>query len=161
MTRSIRPRFSFRARRATIERRFGAPMLVDGDSNGMGPIDAWAVRFACGLELCLWIFHLQPDGSTIDAPHEPAWIEVQASVAEEAHIHFHLAMPANVLSRWGSATFSPEPLVWRLVRQDDNGTRVEVARYTSRCEAAAAATVFEERRHKQTYWVEEALHQDR
>lgn len=138
-----------------MERRFGAPMLVDGDSNGMGPIDAWAMRFACGLELCLWIFHLRPDGSTIGGPHEPDWIEVQASVAQEAHILFHLAVPVTDLSRWESAIFLPEPAVWRLVRQDDNGSRVEVARYSSHCEALAAATAFEERRHKQTYWVEE------
>lgn len=156
VTWSIRPLFSFRASRATIERRFGVPMLVNGDSNGMGPIDAWAMRFGCGLELCLWIFHLRPDGSTIDDPHEPAWIEVQASAAQEAHILFHLELPVSALSRWESATFLPEPAVWRLVRQDDNGVRAEVARYTSQCEAATAATAFEERHHKQTYWVEEA-----
>jgi 8-oxo-dGTP diphosphatase len=40
-----------------------------------------------------------------------------------------------------------------LMRQDDNGNRVEMARFGVRAEAEAAAARFEARGHKQLYWV--------
>ncbi|MCE9581065.1 MAG: hypothetical protein K8T20_00965 [Planctomycetes bacterium] len=43
---------------------------------------------------------------------------------------------------------------WVLKRLDDNGREVEVRRFDKRAEAEAAAKEFEERGHKQTYWVE-------
>jgi RpiB/LacA/LacB family sugar-phosphate isomerase len=41
-----------------------------------------------------------------------------------------------------------------LMRQDDNGNRYVVARYTDHASATAAAETFEARGHKQLYWVE-------
>ncbi len=42
---------------------------------------------------------------------------------------------------------------WLLMRQDDNGNRVEMARFDVRAEGEAAAAEFEARGHKQLYWV--------
>jgi mutator protein MutT len=42
---------------------------------------------------------------------------------------------------------------WILMRQDDNGNRVEMARFEVRAEAEATAAEFEARGHKQLYWV--------
>jgi 8-oxo-dGTP diphosphatase len=42
---------------------------------------------------------------------------------------------------------------WILMRQDDNGNRVEMARFDVRAEAETAAAEFEARGHKQLYWV--------
>jgi 8-oxo-dGTP diphosphatase len=42
---------------------------------------------------------------------------------------------------------------WILMRQDDNGNRVEMARFGVRADAEAAAAQFEARGHKQLYWV--------
>jgi hypothetical protein len=48
----------------------------------------------------------------------------------------------------------PEPQpVWVVWRQDDNGNRVEVARFDSRADAEALAAEFDARGHRQTYWV--------
>jgi hypothetical protein len=47
----------------------------------------------------------------------------------------------------------PRDQVWIVWRQDDNGNRFEVARFTSRAEADALAAQMEARGHKQTYWV--------
>ena len=63
-------------------------------------------------------------------------------------------MPANEVFHGEPSPLLPEPRVWRLLRQDDNGVRFEVARYPSQCEALAALAAFEARHHKQTYWVE-------
>lgn len=46
---------------------------------------------------------------------------------------------------------------WILMRQDDNGNRVEMARFAVRAEAEAAAEEFEARGHKQMYWVAPAV----
>src|SRR5688572_15958142 len=101
------PLLGLRVSRAEIEQRLGPPHVVDADSNGMGPFDAWAIRFPCGLEICVWIFHWRSDGSAIDDPEEPARTEVYASPLEEKHILFHLPFPARDVSRWQPP--SPEP----------------------------------------------------
>lgn len=44
---------------------------------------------------------------------------------------------------------------WRLWRQDDNGNTFHVQRYASASEAKNAMRLFEERGHKQSYWIEE------
>lgn len=46
---------------------------------------------------------------------------------------------------------------WVLMRQDDNGNRVEMSRFAARAEAEAAAVEFEARGHKQLYWVAPAV----
>lgn len=43
---------------------------------------------------------------------------------------------------------------YRVMRQDDNGNRFEVARGLERAEAERLAAEFEARGHKQLYWVE-------
>ena len=148
------PLLSFRASRATLEGALGVPQIANADSNGLGPFDAWAIRFECGLEVWVWLFQLRSDGSTIDDPHELANAEVHANEPREKHILFHLTVPVTDLGHWDPSPVVPEPLDWCLVRQDDNGARFEIARYPSRCEAMAHTATFEARGHKQTYWVE-------
>ena len=46
---------------------------------------------------------------------------------------------------------------WVLMRQDDNGNQVEMARFAARAEAETAAEEFEARGHKQLYWVTPAV----
>ena len=43
---------------------------------------------------------------------------------------------------------------WSVWRQDDNGNRFELAREITRKAAEAEVKEFEERGHKQAYWVE-------
>jgi len=43
---------------------------------------------------------------------------------------------------------------WKLLRQDDNGNRFEISRFSSRSEALEILAEFEKRAHKQTYWLE-------
>jgi hypothetical protein len=115
------PLFAFRASRALIEDRFGAAQAVALDSNGWGPFDAWIIRFECGLEIALWHMQLRPDGSAIKDRHELANVHVLANRPEEKHILFHLGLEPKDLSPWEPSALVAEPLVWRLVRQDDNG----------------------------------------
>jgi hypothetical protein len=103
------------------------------------------------------MFHCRSDFSTIDDPNELATVEIHANARHEKHILFHLPVPATEVSHWEPSPLLPEPLVWSLRRQDDNGVQFEIARYPSRCEALAAAATFESRHHKQAYWVEEEL----
>lgn len=44
--------------------------------------------------------------------------------------------------------------VWALWRQDDNGNRIEMARFRSYAKACAQEQVFTDRGHRQIYWVE-------
>lgn len=43
---------------------------------------------------------------------------------------------------------------FRVVRQDDNGVRTEMACFAARADAEAMAAAYEARAHKQMYWVE-------
>jgi hypothetical protein len=43
---------------------------------------------------------------------------------------------------------------WELWRQDDNGNRFRIARFSSRAAADAEQRRFEALAHKQTYWVQ-------
>jgi hypothetical protein len=47
---------------------------------------------------------------------------------------------------------APEPL-WSVWRQDDNGNRFEMARGVSQAEATMLVRTYEDRPHKQTYWI--------
>ena len=131
--------FTLRIDRRGVEQRFGPPSAVDCDSNGIGLFDAWDLRFACGLEVGLSLFH---SGAA----------EVHASKRDADHILFHLG--AASIARWTPDVCPPVVPAYRVLRRDDNGGTFEVARFTSRCEAEAAAQRFEQRGHKQTYWVE-------
>jgi len=147
------PLFVFAQTRAKLVACFGEPSLRDLDSNGLGSFDAWALRFACGLEVTLWIFERDPLQNPV-GPEDLTNIEVHANSRDFDHIACHLPFaPAD------AARSMPDPMVdapkrWRLLRQDDHGNRYEVDAYTSRCRAGAIATSFEERGHKQTYWIE-------
>ena len=46
---------------------------------------------------------------------------------------------------------------WELWRQDDNGVRALIGRYTDRREALALLQKFEASHHKQTYWIEKTM----
>ena len=150
------PLFNFRASENLLQRSLGAPQAVDADSNGIGPVDVWALRFPCGLELCLWRLKMRPDGSLIEAADDPCIVEVHANAAEERHIRFHLPLQIADISYWEPSPLAPEPLRWRVLRQDESGNKFEVAKYPSRCEALANQVRFESKGHKQTYWVEES-----
>ncbi|MFJ4684500.1 SPOR domain-containing protein [Streptomyces sp. NPDC091377] len=43
---------------------------------------------------------------------------------------------------------------WLVIRQDDNGNRYRVGRYTTRAEAQQIADRLDDRGHKQLYFVE-------
>ncbi|MER5933733.1 SPOR domain-containing protein [Streptomyces sp. NPDC002054] len=45
-------------------------------------------------------------------------------------------------------------LPWLVIRQDDNGNRYRVGRYATRAEAQKVVDSFDDRGHKQLYWVE-------
>jgi hypothetical protein len=108
------------------------------------------------LEVTIWIFHVRHDGTwqEITDPEELAVVEIHASERDFDHIRFHLPLPMTGLSRWEPDTMVESPRDWRVVRQDDNGNRYTVNTFSSECEARDSARTFEERRHKQMYWVE-------
>jgi len=136
--------FNLPLRREAVVRALGEPHLKDLDSNGVGLFDFWGLRFPCGLEVAVWLFE-DPD-----LPHP---VEINANERDLDHIRFHLPLPAADLSRW-PGTLIEAPRDWLVLRQDDGGNRYEVGAFTSGCEARDCARTFEERGHKQMYWVE-------
>jgi len=148
------PLFNFQQTRDELVSALGAPPGVDCDCNGGGPYDAWALGFPCGLEMTVWIFHCRGPDLRVVAPNELACIEVYANDRDFDHIRFHMSVPMLNISRWTPDALVEPPKAWTLVRQDDNGHRCEIERFTSSCEADAAAMAFEARGHKQMYWVE-------
>jgi hypothetical protein len=158
MTWSSPPYATFEAIASQIEARFGAPTERDLDSNGVGLFDYHRLPFACGLEIALWRFHLSRELRPIDAAREPSIFEIHANRPELEHALFHLGVAGEAIERWtdrdGTPLSAPVRLSWRVMRQDDNGNRSEVARVTSRCEAESLMRQYEAHGHKQTYWVE-------
>lgn len=145
--------FGFKATLEELTMRFGPPQSPNVDTNGLGLADAWRVRFPCGLELGLWLLQLDGRGTTL-GPEERRSAGVFANARERRHLWFHLGLAAADVE-----PSLPDPTVggtnaWRVVRQDDNGGRFEVASFTSRCEAAHVARELEAQGHKQTYDVE-------
>ena len=150
------PLFGFPTTRAAVEAVLGPPQGVDLDSNGIGPIDVWALRFPCGLEVVLWFFKRRPDGSSIEDRNDPSSVEVQTPDLDIEHVRHHLPFTIGEIWPW---EFDPAlrfhaPRSFLLVRQDDNGNRFEVKSFTSQCEAHTAVRAFEALGHKQTYWIE-------
>ena len=139
--------------RTWMESRFGEPHHVDLDSNGIGLFDAWLMRFECGLEVALWLFHQRPDFSYIEHPDEPAIVEIHANELERGHVFFHLGVDRQSVSSFEPDRARDGPLAWTVRRLDDNGNEYDITRVTSRCEAAAITREYEARGHKQTYWV--------
>jgi hypothetical protein len=150
------PLFNLRLSRAAIVAVLGEPDLTNLDSNGVGLFDAWALRFSCGLEVMIWIFHTRPERQweEITDPRELANVEIHASERDFDHIRHHFPLPMTDLSRWEPDTMVESPRDWLVVRQDDNGNRYEMSAFSSECEARDSARTFEERGHKQMYWVE-------
>lgn len=145
--------FGFKATYEELAARFGPAHERNVDSNGLGMADAWCVRFPCGLEIGLWLLQIDATGST-PGPAEPRSARVFANSRERKHLCFHLGVPDTEVGLG-----EPDPTVvganaWRVMRQDDNGRRFEVAAFTSKCEATEVAQGFEERGHKQAYDVE-------
>ena len=113
------PLFTFAGGHDAIRSRFGPPIAAAVDSNGLGPMDVWALRFACGLEVTLLVFRMR--GCELLAPSEAHEIEVHANERDEAHLRFHLGLSANDISKWQPDPLRPAPARWHLRRQDDNG----------------------------------------
>ena len=141
MTWTSPPLFAFRMTRSALEERLGPANALDCDSNGIGLFDAWDLWFPCELVIGLSAFH------------DIAAAEVHANRRDADHILFHLGLAGTPIDRWSPDVCPPVAPRFRVLRRDDNGGTFEVARFTSRCEAAAAASRFEARGHKQTYWV--------
>jgi hypothetical protein len=149
------PLFNCKTTRTALVAALGAPPMPGLDSHGLGLFDAWALRFPCGLEVTVWLFHLAPDGTGLEvAPDELANVEIHANARDTEHILFHLPFKVGEVSKWVPDTTVAASRDWTLLRQDDGGNRFEVSSFTSRCEAEAAAAEFEARGHKQMYWVE-------
>ncbi|HRC58391.1 MAG TPA: NAD(+) diphosphatase [Kofleriaceae bacterium] len=96
-------------------------------------------RWFPAAEVRQMLAHTHPDGLWAAHPIALAHVLVREALglpAEDA--------PAAV----------PPSAAFRVMRQDDNGNRVEIARTNDRAHAEAVATAFEQRGHKQLYWVE-------
>lgn len=139
---------SFEAMVAAIEARFGPPAAHDLDSNGVGLFDAYALRFACGLEVVLWRFHAGAQMQPIDPAVEPSTFEIHSNQRDLEHIACHLQLAVTSTS---DAVAAPRTFV--VMRADDNGNEVPVKFVTSRCEAERLVHEYESRGHKQIYWV--------
>jgi len=154
-----RPLVLFRESRHSLEGVLGAPQERDGDSNGIGPWDVWALRFECGLEVLLLAFHLASDFSEVPAS-EVTWVEIQSNSTEFPHIATHLPFALSGISPWLPDRRTYPPDRWVLKRQDDNGGVFEVQRFSSKCAASLALAKFEALHHKQSYWLEELCARD-
>jgi hypothetical protein len=119
------PLFNLLLSRAGIVAVLGDPHATNLDSNGVGLFDAWALRFSCGLEVTISIFHTRPRGQReeITDPQELAAVEIHASERDFDHIRHHFPLPMTGLSRWEPDTMVESPRDWLVVRQDDNGNR--------------------------------------
>jgi hypothetical protein len=148
---------TFEAMAAAIEARLGPPAQRDLDSNGIGLFDYHLLRFACGLEIALYRYHLGSGLRAIDAAREASLYEIYTNRPELEHAVFHLGIAAGDVQRATAADGSPlvapvSPSVV-VMRRDDNGNEREVTRVTNRCEADAVAAAYRAHGHKQTYWV--------
>jgi hypothetical protein len=137
-----------------LEADLGLPQTRDLDSNGMGLYDAWALRFACGLEVLLLAFHMDSKATNIPKDRD-TWVEIQANETDFAHIVAHLPFALGEVSPRMPDLRTTRPPRWTVMRLDDNGNTFEVGTYGTRCEADIVAETFEATGHKQSYWVVE------
>src|SRR5689334_9321062 len=93
------PLFTFQLPFPQLRARLGPPQFPEVDSNGMGPIDAWTLRFACGLELILWQFLIDRTGGRV-VEGELSWIEVKSNERDLDHICHHVPVPIGELAFW-------------------------------------------------------------
>lgn len=147
------PLVSFRKPRAELQRELGAPQARDVDSNGVGPMDVWAMRFPCGLELLLLAFHYDAKRCRDVVDDEPCWVEIQSNSTELEHIAAHLRFELVEVSPWEPDRCTDPPAQWAVMRQDDNGHVFRVEEHASRCAAERAVERLEGGKHKQMYWL--------
>jgi hypothetical protein len=147
------PLFAFQLPFAELRTRLGPPQLPEVDTNGLGPADAWALRFPCGLELTLCQFLIDRTGGRV-VDGESCWVEVHATERDLDHLRCHLPVPVGELSLGEPDATVRAPREWWVRRQDDNGHVFDVAAFSSRCEALQVAAEMEARGHKQLYTVE-------
>ncbi len=144
---------TFQKSRSDLSRTFGPAQALGIDSNGVGDIDVWALRFGCGLELLLLAFHFHPHLGRDLEPEEPGFVEIQATSTDFKHISAHMPFPLEHVDAWlpDGRTY-PEACV-AVMRQDDNGHVFQVRSYSSRCAAERELARLETLTHRQTYWL--------
>src|SRR5690242_21200900 len=87
------------------------------------------------------------------APPEQILAEVEAQVRDHVDRIERTWEALALMARSPGEGQSVQEPAWVLWRQDDNGNRFEVGRFSLREQADRAAAEYEARRHKQTYWV--------
>lgn len=135
------------ASRDRLVRALG-PCARAGEEPGLGPVEAWDLVAPCGL--VLWLLRFEGHPSEPLAPDRPGPIAVYASDDDPEHVRGHVEPILAATSPAGA----DRPPRFALLRQDDNGNRVEMRRFSSKCAAEHERDVFEARGHKQFYWVE-------
>ena len=145
--------FTAQSRHEDLVARLGLPQVVDADSNGLGPMDVWQLRLGCGIELSLLVFRWKSTGEPWGVD-EAAGLEVHSSSDDVAHVCFHLGLDPAAIGLALPLAGLGAPLPYRVLRQDDHGTRFEMRRVSSRCEAAAVVEEYTRKLHHQIYWWE-------
>jgi hypothetical protein len=153
-----RPLVSLQKARSFLCTALGPPQARDVESDGIGPYDLWAMRFACGLEVLLLAFHWDLQAGVALDPDQENRVVLESSSADWAHIAIHLPFDAGAVTVWMPDRRASDPLDWTVLRQDDNGNVFEVQSCSSRCEAHGIARKLESHGHKQIYWVTERDH---
>lgn len=112
----------------------------------VGPVDAYVMDRA-GTPMCLVVYRADVEGKAQrSSEHDAlAWWSVDECRA---------SMPPRLGAAVAKALASGAGARFGLFRQDDNGNRVEMARFATQREAEHERDVFEARGHKQLYWVE-------
>ena len=131
---------------------FGPPQAAGIDSNGVGPMDVWALRFGCGLEVRLLAFHWRSPGIVVPWD-DPNVIEVHANSKDGDHVAAHV--PFELMTLQVPDERESPRRSWVLKRQDDLGNVFEVRSYSSRCAAEREQARLEGTLHKQTYWIDD------
>jgi len=153
-----RPLVSLRKARSFLCAALGPPQARDVESDGIGPYDLWAMRFACGLEVLLLAFHWDLQAGVALEPDQENHVVLESSTTDWAHIATHLPFEAGAVSVWMPDRRASDPLDWTVLRQDDNGNVFEVKSCSSSCEAHGIVRELESHGHKQIYWVTDRVH---
>jgi hypothetical protein len=150
VSRGLKAVLTGEASQEALVRALGPPTLRAADEQGRGPIDGWDLAAPCGLLLGLVRYERDRQGLVRHDRQGP--VEVYASDLDAEHVAAHVCSFVGAISPHER---DPEaPARFALLRQDDNGNRVEMRRFASRCAAEHERDVFEARGHKQVCWVE-------
>ena len=138
--------------------RLGEPISIS-DEEGLGPTEAWAFEYPCGLQLVYLFYRLV--GKLIVSADSP---EVQHAIR---HIPFPIdrieAIPPDGLESELKALVSHSPdraeevnglAAFQVWRMDDNGNVFSVDDPTSERDARCRVLQLKRLGHKQTYWHE-------